>query len=253
MDGKTALVTGASRGIGLAIAQRLCEAGANVLLVSRKAEGLADAVASLHGLDGHASWAVAHVAKEEDAQRTVETCLERLGSLDVLVNNAGTNPYFGPMLEISPALLQKTYEINQASVVLWSQAAWRSAMAENGGVILNMASVGGLGPEPMIGWYDVTKAAIIHITKQLAYELGPTVRVNAIAPGLVKTELARALWEPGEEAIAARLPMRRLGVPDDIATASLFMVSDEASWITGQTLVVDGGTSNMASGGVSIT
>jgi NAD(P)-dependent dehydrogenase (short-subunit alcohol dehydrogenase family) len=123
-------------------------------------------------------------------------------------------------------------------------------MARRGGSILNIASVGGLGPEPGIGWYNVTKAAVIHITRQLAYELAPGVRVNGLAPGLVKTAFARALWEGREEALAAHIPLRRIGEPDDIAAAALFLSSDAASWITGQTLVVDGGTTNQPSGGV---
>jgi NAD(P)-dependent dehydrogenase (short-subunit alcohol dehydrogenase family) len=124
-------------------------------------------------------------------------------------------------------------------------------MAEHGGAVLNLASVGGLSVEAGIGWYNVTKAAIIHLTSQLAGELGPKVRVNALAPGLVKTEFARALWEQGEEAIARRLPLRRLGVADDIANAALFLCSDAASWITGHTLVIDGGALCIASGGVT--
>jgi len=250
MDGKVALVTGASRGIGLAIAQRLCEAGANVLLVSRKADGLAEAVATLAGLDGEASYEAAHVASEEEAIRTVGICIERYGRLDVLVNNAGTNPYFGHMIDIDESRMTKTYEVNQASLLLWAKAAWHQWMAEHGGVMLNMASVGGLNPEPGIGWYNVTKAADIHITKQLAYELGPKVRVNGIAPGLVKTELARALWESEGAKIAKKLPLGRLGEPDDIATAALFLVSDASSWMTGQTIAVDGGTTSMPTGGV---
>ncbi len=251
MEHKVALVTGASRGIGLAIAARLAEAGADVLLVSRKPEGLAAAAESLAGLPGQVSWFAAHVAREEEAHAAVGACLERYGRLDALVNNAGTNPYFGPMLDIDAARIQKTFEINQASIIYWSQAAWRAWQSEHGGTILNIASIGGLGPEPMIGWYNVTKAAVIHTTTQLAYELAPKVRVNAIAPGLVKTELARALWEPNEERIASHIPLKRLGEPDDIATGALFLLSDASSWITGQTLVIDGGTTNQPTGGVS--
>lgn len=251
MDGKAAIVTGGSRGIGHAIANRLAEAGCDVLLVSRKPDGLAAAAASLDGLDGSVSWEAAHVARQEDAQRAVDVCLERYGRVDVLVNNAATNPYFGPMLEIDEVRMTKTYEINQASVLHWCRAVWDSWMAMNGGAILNIASIGGLGPEPGIGWYNVTKAAVIHTTSQLAFELAPRVRVNAIAPGLVKTDFARTLWEEHEAAISASLPLRRLGESDDIATASLFLLSDAASWITGQTLVVDGGTTNQPTGGVS--
>ena len=251
LDGKVALVTGGSRGIGLAIAYRLAEAGACVMLVSRKPEGLAAAADTLAGLDGEVAWEAAHVGREEEAVRAVAATIERFGRLDILVNNAGTNPYFGPMLDIDATRAQKTFEINQVSILYWCQAAWRAWMEEHGGCILNISSIGGLGPEPGIGWYNVTKAAVIHTTSQLAFELAPGVRVNGIAPGLVKTDLARALWEPNEAAISAHLPLRRLGEPDDIATAALFLVSDASSWMTGQTVVVDGGTTNQPTGGVS--
>ena len=155
------------------------------------------------------------------------------------------------MLDIDASRAQKTFEVNQVSILYWCQAAWRAWMEEHGGSILNISSIGGLGPEPGIGWYNVTKAAVIHTTSQLAFELAPGVRVNGIAPGLVKTDLARSLWEPNEERIAAHLPLRRLGEPDDSATAALFLLSDAASWITGQTIVIDGGTTNQPTGGVS--
>ena len=176
--------------------------------------------------------------------------VERFGSLDILVNNAATNPYFGPIIDIDQGRADKTVQVNQSGYLEWTQAAWRAGMAEHGGTVLNIASVGGLTVEGGIGWYNVTKAAVIHLTSQLAGELGPQVRVNAIAPGLVKTELARALWEPGEEPSPAPAP-RRLGEPEDIANAALFLCSDAASWITGHTLVVDGGALCMASGSLS--
>lgn len=221
------------------------------MLVSRSAENLETAAAALEGLPGDVAWTVAHVARGDQVDAAVSATLERFGSLDALVNNAGTNPYFGPMVEIDDARILKTVEINQSSVVVWTRAAWRAWMQEHGGVILNIASIGGLGVEPGIGWYNVTKAAVLHITRQLSYELAPDVRVNALAPGLVKTKLAAALWEgPGEDRIAAHIPLRRLGLPDDIATAALFLASDAASWVTGQTFVVDGGTTAQPSGGV---
>ena len=170
---------------------------------------------------------------------------------DSLVNNAATNPYFGPIIDIDQGRADKTVRVNQSGYLEWTQAAWRAGMADHGGVVLNIASIGGLTVEGGIGWYNVTKAAVIHLTAQLAGELGPAVRVNAIAPGLVKTQLARALWEPGEEKIAQRLPSRRLGEPADIANAALFLCSDAASWITGETLVVDGGSLCIASGSLS--
>jgi len=250
LGGRTALVTGASRGIGLAIAQRFVDAGANVVISSRREENLAEALATF--TDASNVHAVsAHVGSRAEADRLVSSTIEHFGSLDVLVNNAGTNPYFGPLVDISDAQMQKTYEVNQASIVTHCAAAWHQWMQEHGGVILNIASIGGLGPEPGIGWYNVTKAAVIHLTKQLAWELGPRVRVNAIAPGLVRTELARGLWQDREAEIATQIPLGRLGEPDDVASLALTLVSDASSWVTGQVLVVDGGTTNQPTGGVS--
>jgi NAD(P)-dependent dehydrogenase (short-subunit alcohol dehydrogenase family) len=251
LKGKTALITGGSRGIGLAIAGRFVEAGANVVITSRTAADLAEAAAGLvaaGAAEEQVAWVAAHVGKPEDAQSCVAETVERFGGLDILVNNAATNPYFGPMIDIDVARAQKTFEVNQLSVLTWTGAAVKAGLR---GSVINVASIGGLEVEPGIGWYNVTKAAVLHITRQLAFELAPDVRVNALAPGLVKTKLAAALWEgPGEERIAAHIPLQRLGLPDDIATAALFLASDAASWVTGQTFVVDGGTTIQPSGGV---
>lgn len=251
LDGRTAIVTGASRGIGLAISRRLAEAGANVMISSRRADGLKAAAASLGGLDGEVAWHVAHAGDPEQAESCVAGTKEQFGGIDILVNNAATNPYFGPMLGIDRSQAEKTVEVNQLGLLWWSAAVVRAGLSDRRGTILNVSSVGGTVPEPGIGWYDVSKAAVLHITRQLAYELAPSVRVNALAPGLVKTDFARRLWEGREEVLAAHIPMQRLGEPEDIASAALFLVSDAASWITGQTLVVDGGTSNQSTGGVS--
>jgi NAD(P)-dependent dehydrogenase (short-subunit alcohol dehydrogenase family) len=252
LEGKTAVITGASRGIGLAMADRFLEAGANVMLSSRKAADLEEAVADLVDAGADASkvaWQVAHVADAEQAQACLAATVGRFGGLDVLVNNAGTNPYYGPMIDIDVARAQKTFEVNQLAVLMWTSYAVKAGLR---GSVINVASVGGLGVEPGIGWYNITKAAVLHITKQLAYELAPDVRVNALAPGIVKTHLARLLWEgPGEERVGARIPLRRIGLPDDIAKAALFLASDASSWITGQTLVVDGGATILPSGGVA--
>ncbi len=251
LKGKTALITGGSRGIGLGIAARFLEAGANVMITSRTAADLAEAAAGLvagGAAQDRVAWLAAHVGRPDEAVACVADTVARFGGLDILVNNAGTNPYFGPMIDIDVARAQKTFEVNQLSVLVWTGAAVRAGLR---GSVINVASIGGLGVEPNIGWYNVTKAAVLHITRQLSFELAPDVRVNALAPGLVKTKLAAALWEgPGEERIAAQIPLRRLGVPDDVATAALFLASDASSWMTGQTLVVDGGTTAQPSGGV---
>jgi NAD(P)-dependent dehydrogenase (short-subunit alcohol dehydrogenase family) len=251
LEGKTAVITGASRGIGLAMAARFLGAGANVMLSARKADELAEATATLVAQGADASkvaWKSAHVAESEQAHACLNETVERFGALDILVNNAATNPHFGPMIGIGVSQAQKTFEVNQLAVLMWTSYAVKAGLQ---GSVINVASIGGLGVEPGIGWYNVTKAAVIHITKQLAYELAPQIRVNALAPGLVKTQFARALWEgPREEQVASHIPLRRLGRPEDIAGAALFLASDDASWITGQTLVVDGGATAQPSGGV---
>jgi NAD(P)-dependent dehydrogenase (short-subunit alcohol dehydrogenase family) len=251
LTGRTALITGGSRGIGLAVAARFAEAGANVMIASRKADDLEQAANGLvaGGADAEkVAWRTAHVGRPDDATSCVADTVARFGGIDILVNNAGTNPYFGPMIDIDLVRAQKTFEVNQLSVLVWTAAAVKAGLR---GSVINVASIGGLGVEPGIGWYNVTKAAVLHITRQLSFELAPEVRVNALAPGLVKTKLAAALWEgPGEERIAAHIPLRRLGLPDDIANAALFLASEASSWITGQTFVVDGGTTAQPSGGV---
>jgi NAD(P)-dependent dehydrogenase (short-subunit alcohol dehydrogenase family) len=238
LDDRVALVTGASRGIGRAIAAELAAAGARVMLSSRKRDALEEAAA---GIEGETAVFAAHAGRPEDAEACVAATVERFGGLDILVNNAATNPYMGPTMGIDVARFDKTVEVNWRGPLVWAQCAWRATMAERGGVILNISSVGGMTVEPSIGVYNGTKAALLHLTRQLAKELAPGVRVNAIAPGLVKTDMARALWEANEEAIAAHVPLRRLGESDDIARAAAFLCSDASSWITGATLTVDGG------------
>lgn len=247
LDGKVAVVTGGSRGIGLATASRFVEAGAAVMLTSRKPEGLEAAAASI---GGDVAWFAANAGEPEQAAACIDETMARFGRVDILVNNAGTSPYFGPMLDLDLARAVKTVQVNQTAVLVWTQLVVKASMAEHGGSVVNVASIGGYSVEPWIGWYNVTKAAVIHLTRQLAGELGP-VRVNAIAPGLVRTDLARALWENGEDAVARRLPLGRIGEPDDVATAVLFLASDAARWITGHTLVVDGGALVAPGGGVS--
>ncbi len=243
LDGKVALVTGSSKGIGLAIARAYAEAGASVMLSSRKPDALESAVASITPSgDAQVGWTAANAGSEEAPDEVVAATTQRFGPVDILVNNAATNPYMGPMLGISASQMDKTAQVNQRGIVLWTAAAWRASLAERGGTVINISSVGGLTVDAgSIGYYNATKAAVIHLTRQLASELCPSVRVNAIAPGLVKTDFARALWEANEQAIARHTPLGRLGEPEDIARTALFLASDASSWMTGQTLVVDGG------------
>jgi NAD(P)-dependent dehydrogenase (short-subunit alcohol dehydrogenase family) len=250
LDGKVALITGGSRGIGRAIAERFAEAGAAVMISSRKPEALERAAEELSAHGGEVGWHAANVGDADAAERCVLATVERFGGLDILVNNAATNPYFGPVVDIDLPRLQKTDQVNLEAMLTWTQAAWRAAMREHGGRVLNVSSVGGLTVEPGLGWYNVTKAAVVHLTRQLAYELGPKVRVNALAPGLVKTDFARVLWENAGELVADRLPTRRIGEPDDVARAALFLASDAAEWVTGTVLVVDGGAMALPTGGI---
>jgi NAD(P)-dependent dehydrogenase (short-subunit alcohol dehydrogenase family) len=240
---RTAIVTGASRGIGRATAELLAADGCNVVLTSRRQEALDEAAAELTkaypevGFLAHA----AHAAEPEQAAACVDAAMARFGRVDVLINNAGTNPYFGPLVDLDVARAEKTVRLNQYGVVLWTQLVWRASMAEHGGAIVNVASVGGLLTEPGIGYYNATKAAVIHLTRQFAQELAPRVRVNAVAPGVVRTQLARALWEGYERQISEALPLGRIGEPVDVAEAIGFLAGPRSSWITGQTLVIDGG------------
>jgi NAD(P)-dependent dehydrogenase (short-subunit alcohol dehydrogenase family) len=239
LKGKVALITGASRGIGKAIASAYAEAGAAVMLSSRKQDALEAAAAEM---DGETAVFAAHAGEPDQVAACVAATVERFGAVDILVNNAATNPYFGRPIEIDLPRFDKIWQVNYRGPFVWVQEAWKASMAERGGSVINIASVGGLSVEPAIGHYNVTKAALMHLTRTLAQDLAPGVRVNAIAPGLVKTDFARALWEPAEDAVAARMPLRRLGQPNDIAGAALFLASDLASWMTGQTVVVDGGS-----------
>jgi NAD(P)-dependent dehydrogenase (short-subunit alcohol dehydrogenase family) len=238
LSGRTAIVTGASRGIGEAIAAALSAAGANVVLTSRHQEA-ADAAAERVGRG--ALGCAAHVADEDAADACVRSTVERFGSLDILVNNAGTNPAFGPLVDQDFGRFSKTFEINVWGPILWTGLAWRVWMREHGGVVINVASLGGLAVGPNMGVYHASKAALIHVTRHLALELAPDVRVTGLAPGVVRTRLAEALWKENEEAVIADTPLGRIAEPGDIADAALFLASDAARWVTGDTLIVDGG------------
>ena len=238
LTGRTGIVTGASRGIGLAIAQRLADAGAHVVLTSRKQES-ADAAAAQVG--GSAIGFAAHAVEEDAARRCIEATLERFGRVDILVNNAGTNPAFGPLIEQDHRRFAKIFDVNLWAPLLWTSLVVKAWMGEHGGCVVNTASVGGMHFAPNLGLYNATKAALIHVTKQLALELSPAVRVNAICPGVVRTRLAEALWKEHEQAVSASTALGRIGEPVDVAGAVGFLVSNEASWITGETIVIDGG------------
>jgi 3-oxoacyl-[acyl-carrier protein] reductase len=241
--GTTALITGASRGIGLAIAQRLVADGARVVVTAREVSTLADAVAQLDQLGGAGSAvAVPGRADDPDHQDEAISCaLEGFGSLDFLVNNTGINPAYGPMVELDLAAARKMFEVNCLAALSWIQKSCRASMSRQGGAIVNVSSVAGVRPAPGIGFYGATKSMLNSMTQLLAVELGPHVRVNAVAPAVVKTQFAAALYEGREEETASAYPLKRLGIPSDIGGVVAFLLSSDASWLTGQTVVVDGG------------
>jgi NAD(P)-dependent dehydrogenase (short-subunit alcohol dehydrogenase family) len=250
LSGQVAVITGGSRGIGFGIAKAFRAAGAHVVIAARKPDGLAAARAELLQAKGEGDVldVVANAGEPEQAQRCIADAMVHFGRTDILVNNAATNPYMGDLLDLDLPRAEKTVRVNQYGMIAWSRCVWRSWMAEHGGTIINIASVGGMIVDPHIGYYNATKAAMLLMTRQLAYELGPKVRVNAIAPGVIKTELARAVWEAREQVLTAKLPLRRLGTVEDVANAALFLASEASSWMTGQTLVLDGGATALPIG-----
>ena len=243
LAGRTALVTGGSRGIGRASAFALAAEGANIVISSRKQKALDEVAEQLRRTQPHVRVLAkaAHVAEQEDARAVVDATVAEFGSLDVLVNNAGTNPYYGPLVELDEQRAEKTVRVNQWAGLLWTRLAWQAWMSQHGGSIVNIASIGGMATEPGIGYYNATKSAVLHLTGQLAHELAPGVRVNAIAPGIVRTHLARALWESQEQQLRESLPLGRIGEPEDVANAVVFLAGTASSWMTGQSMVVDGG------------
>lgn len=238
--GKVAIITGASRGIGLGVAQRLVADGARVGITARGEEALQEAVQELGGPEH----AIGIAGKGDDPQHRDEAIAkvtEAFGPVDFLVNNTGINPAYGPMIDLEDRAARKIFEVNSLAPLLWAQKVWETSMKDRGGAIVNISSVAALRQPDGIGFYGSSKAMLIHITRQLAYELGPTVRVNAVAPAVVKTKFAQKLYEQGEEKVAQAYPLKRLGEPADIAGPVAFLLSDDAAWVTGQTLTLDGG------------
>ncbi|MGM7698955.1 SDR family oxidoreductase [Microbacterium sp. A84] len=239
-EGRAAIVTGASRGIGLAIARRLLNEGARVVITGRNQAGLDAAVAELGA--GDRLLTVAGSADDQQHQTdTVDRTIAAFGRIDLLVNNAGINPAFGPLIESDFSAARKIFDVNVLGSLGWVQSVHEAWMGANGGAVVNVASVAGLRPAADIGLYGASKSAVIYLTGQLAVELGPTVRVNAVAPGVVTTRFAKPLYEGIEEKVVARYPLGRLGETADVASAVAYLGSDDSAWVTGQTLVVDGG------------
>lgn len=238
--GKVALITGGTRGIGLGIAAELAARGARVAITARKPDELSAAVEELGG----EQVALGFRGSADDAQhqaQAVAATVERFGSLDLLVNNAAINPHFGATLSADVGVFRKTLDVNVVATFAWLQQAYEAWMREHGGAVLNIASIGGVRTGTPLGIYGVSKAALIHLTRQLAAELGPAIRVNAIAPAVVKTRFARVLYESDEAGAASPYPMKRLGLPTDTAKLAAFLLGPDASWITGETVVIDGG------------
>jgi len=239
-EGRVAVVTGASRGIGLGIAARLVAEGAKVCITARKQAALDEAVQTLGGPEH----AIAVAGSSDDVEHQIDAikqAMQAFGGIDLLVNNTGINPAYGPMIDLDLDAARKIFEVNCLAALSWVQQAHRAWMGEHGGAVVNVSSVAGLKPAPGIGFYGASKAMLAHITQELAVELGPGVRVNAVAPAVVKTKFATALYEGREDEVAAAYPLKRLGVPEDIGAVVAFLLSDDAAWLTGQILVVDGG------------
>ncbi|GHD28444.1 3-oxoacyl-ACP reductase [Nocardiopsis kunsanensis] len=238
--GRIAVITGASRGIGLAIAQRLVEEGARVCITARKPEPLEEAVKALGGPE-HAIAVPGKADDPEHQDEAIAATLKAFGSLDMFVNNTGINPVFGRMVDLDLDAARKMVDVNALSAISWVQKSYKAWMGEHGGSVVNVSSIAGIKPAPGIGFYGATKAMVKHITEELAVELAPGIRVNGVAPAVVKTRFAEALYEGREDEVSAQYPMGRLGVPEDVSGAVAHLLSEDSAWVTGQTLVVDGG------------
>ncbi|MFI6771985.1 SDR family oxidoreductase [Nocardia sp. NPDC050412] len=248
--GKSALVSGASRGIGKAVAAELLRRGANVLITARKPEPLEEAAAELRALGhrGEVSALAGNSGDPDSRAAAVGRVVSEFGSLDILINNTGINPVYGSLMDADLEAVRKIFDVNVVAALGYVQEAYRAWMRDHGGAVVNVASVAGLRSTGVIAAYGASKAALIRLTDELAWQLGPNIRVNAVAPGVIKTKFADALYSADEERAASVYPMKRLGAPEDVAQLIGFLVSDEAKWITGETIRVDGGL--LSTGGI---
>ena len=244
LEGRVAVITGASRGIGSAIAEEMAKRGATVVLSSRKQADLELEAEKINALNpGKAHAIAAHAGRTEDLKRLTDLTLEKFGQIDILVNNAATNPYFGSLMDMDLAAWDKTFEVNLRGLFALTQFVVTGSMAKTGGSIVNIASVGGVRVGNGLGAYNVTKAGVIHLTKQLALELGPKIRVNAVAPAVIQTKFAELLWSTPEihDRVVSTTALGRIGQPPEVAAVVAFLASDASSYVNGQTIIIDGG------------
>lgn len=248
LKGKVAVITGSTKGIGKAIAERMAEHGAKVVISSRKPGPCEEVAAAINAKHADAAIAVpANISSKDDLQRLVDEARKAFGKIDIVVCNAASNPYYGPMSGISDDAFRKILDNNIVSNNWLIQMVAPEMIERKDGAVIIVSSIGGLRGTPVIGAYAISKAADMQMARNLAQELSPhNIRINCVAPGLVKTDFARALWDTpeAEKRSSSGTPLRRLGEPDDIAGAAVFLASRAGAWMTGQTIVVDGGSTS---------